>query len=125
VTYYLVIGDWGTGEGGGVTNIDLTIPGPTDGACCAGSNCSVTTPAACVGANTHFAGLGTVCNVPGNYTTPCCKADYNQNGSVTVQDIFDFLGGYFSVNPNADINGSGSVTVQDIFDFLAAYFGGC
>jgi hypothetical protein len=55
---------------------------------------------------------------------PCCKADYNHVGGVTVQDIFDFLAGYFATNPFADANGSGSVTVQDIFDFLAAYFQG-
>ncbi len=54
-----------------------------------------------------------------------CPADINCSGSVTVQDIFDFLALYFSSAPKADINGSGSVTVQDIFDFLALYFSGC
>jgi hypothetical protein len=56
---------------------------------------------------------------------PRCVADFNGSGSVTVQDIFDFLAAYFSGNPAADVNGSGSVTVQDIFDYLAAYFAGC
>jgi hypothetical protein len=42
-----------------------------------------------------------------------------------VQDIFDFLSGYFSSDPCSDFNGSGT-SVQDIFDFLGAYFaGGC
>jgi hypothetical protein len=95
------------------------------GACCQGSSCSITTPAGCTGPNTAYAGDGTLCNAPGNNTTPCCKADYNHSGSVSVQDIFDFLAGYFSGNPNADINASGAVSVQDIFDFLAAYFAGC
>lgn len=54
-----------------------------------------------------------------------CPADFNDSGSVTVQDIFDFLGAYFAGNPSADFNGAGGVTVQDIFDFLAAYFTGC
>jgi hypothetical protein len=54
-----------------------------------------------------------------------CLADVNASGSVTVQDIFDFLALYFSNHPRADINASGSVTVQDIFDFLALYFTGC
>jgi hypothetical protein len=102
-----------------------TCPQP-DGACCCGSSCSLTPPAACTGTNTQFMGTGTVCNVAGNNTTPCCRADYNQSGSVSVQDIFDFLGGYFSLNPCADVNGSGPPpSVQDIFDFLAAYFAGC
>ncbi len=56
---------------------------------------------------------------------PTCLADFNGNGSVTVQDIFDFLAAYFASNPTADVNNSGGVTVQDIFDFLAAYFAGC
>ncbi len=54
-----------------------------------------------------------------------CAADYNQSGAVTVQDIFDFLAGYFGAAPAADINGAAGITVQDIFDFLATYFGGC
>jgi hypothetical protein len=54
-----------------------------------------------------------------------CPADYNESGTVSVQDIFDFLAGYFAGNPRADFNGSGGLSVQDIFDFLAAYFTGC
>jgi hypothetical protein len=104
---------------------DPCNPNPT-GACCRGTTCAADTAAACVGVNAAFAGSGTVCNVFGvNNTTPCCLANYNQVGGVTVQDIFDFLAGYFTVNALADINASGSVTVQDIFDFLAGYFAGC
>ena len=54
-----------------------------------------------------------------------CTADFNGSGAVTVQDIFDFLGAYFSADPNADVNSSGVITVQDIFDFLGLYFAGC
>ncbi len=98
----------------------------TTGACCSGSTCATSTQAECTGVNTHFAGTGTVCNVFGtNNTTPCCLADYNQSGAVSVQDIFDFLSGYFTFNMQADINASGMVSVQDIFDFLGAYFSGC
>ncbi len=46
--------------------------------------------------------------------------DWNCSGTVTVQDIFDFLGGYFT--GHGDANGDGVTSVQDIFDFLAAYF---
>lgn len=56
---------------------------------------------------------------------PCCTADFNSSGAVTVQDIFDFLSEYFAGGPRADINGAGGLSVQDIFDFLAAYFAGC
>lgn len=56
---------------------------------------------------------------------PCCPPDYNGDGAISVQDIFDFLAGYFGQDPEADFNGDGNLSVQDIFDFLAAYFTGC
>src|SRR5205085_10637558 len=36
---------------------------------------------------------------------PPCVADFNGSGTVTVQDLFDFLGAWFSLDPRADING--------------------
>jgi hypothetical protein len=58
--------------------------------------------------------------------SPCaCRADYNHSGTLNVQDIFDFLSGWFGGNPAADFNGMGGITVQDIFDFLSAWFAGC
>jgi hypothetical protein len=113
------------GNGTYIGNDTTCSPTPCVGACCRGSSCQSTTQAACTGANTVFAGLNTVCNTYPNFTTPCCLADYNHVGGVTVQDIFDFLSGYFTLSPNADINGSGAVSVQDIFDFLSVYFAGC
>ena len=93
------------------------------GACCTGSTCSeVLSSTLCSG---HFAGAGSSCNASGNSTTPCCRADFNGSGSVTVQDIFDFLSAWFAHAPTADFNQSGSVTVQDIFDFLTAWFAHC
>jgi hypothetical protein len=101
-------------------------PNPCNrGACCRGSTCVVTEDTTCIGAFSRFAGFLVACNAPGNNRTPCCKADFNQNGVLSVQDIFDFLAAYFGNDPRADFNGSGSISVQDIFDFLAAYFGGC
>ena len=66
-------------------------------------------------------------NVPVNQTLTLvyCNADFNGNGTATVQDIFDFLAAWFAGQPSANINGVGGVTVQDIFDFLAAWFAGC
>lgn len=57
--------------------------------------------------------------------TPPCIADFNGSGGLSVQDIFDFLAGYFAGDPRADVNGVGGLSVQDVFDFLAAYFEGC
>jgi len=54
-----------------------------------------------------------------------CTPDITGDGTLTVQDIFDFLGLYFAGDVRADFNGAGGLSVQDIFDFLSAYFAGC
>lgn len=56
---------------------------------------------------------------------PPCRGDFNGDGSATLQDLFDYLGAWFALDPGADVNGSGSVTLQDLFDYLGAWFGGC
>ncbi len=61
----------------------------------------------------------------GTLNIRCCPADYNLSFTVSVQDIFDFLAGYFANLPAADVNNSGTISVQDIFDFLAGYFANC
>ncbi len=54
-----------------------------------------------------------------------CPADFNCDGVIAVNDIFDFLAAWFSGSHKADINGGG-LGVNDIFDFLSAWFaGGC
>lgn len=61
-------------------------------------------------------------------TTPCNLADYNDNGSVTADDIFAFLDGWFAQNGvctsncTADINGQNNVTADDIFAYLDLWF---
>jgi hypothetical protein len=109
-------------EGGVCTPSPCPLP---PGACCRGSICTLAPAQDCSGPGNSFGGSGTVCNIPGNSTTPCCLADFNHDGSVAVQDIFDFLAAYFMNDPWADQNASGVVGVQDIFDFITAYFAGC
>jgi hypothetical protein len=58
-------------------------------------------------------------------TRATCPADFDCSGGVGVQDIFDFLNAWLSLDPRADFNGVGGVTTQDIFDFLNAWFAGC
>ncbi len=53
-----------------------------------------------------------------------CAADFNSDGTLAVQDIFDFLNAWFAGSPAGDFNGGG-LTVGDIFDFLNSWFGGC
>jgi hypothetical protein len=53
-----------------------------------------------------------------------CPADFNGDGALAVQDIFDFLTAWFAGSATADFSGGG-LSVQDIFDYLAAWFTGC
>jgi hypothetical protein len=60
------------------------------------------------------------------FRVPCaCRADFDLSGSVSVQDVFDFLAAFFAGDARADVNGVGGLSVQDVFDFLGAYFAGC
>ena len=52
------------------------------------------------------------------------KGDFNRDGTISVQDIFDFLGAWFQGIAGSDWNGDGTTSVQDIFDFLADWFAG-
>jgi hypothetical protein len=58
-------------------------------------------------------------------TPPGCAPDFNGDGVLAVQDIFDFLNAWFAGSPAADFNGANGLQVQDIFDFLNAWFAGC
>lgn len=52
-----------------------------------------------------------------------CACDWNSDGSLSSQDFFDFIGGFFA--GNGDFNEDGTTTSQDFFDFIACFFGGC
>ncbi len=66
---------------------------------------------------------GTFAITPGAYPATC-PADFNADGTLAVQDIFDYLNAWFSGSSSADFNGNG-LSVQDIFDYLNAWFTGC
>ena len=105
---------------------------PAAGVCCRGATCSTSiTQANCTAVGTvgaSFLSSASACNGAGADTAPCCYADFNHSGSITVQDIFDFLSAWFGESPYAKVGGDGVAppTVQAIFDFLAAWFArGC
>lgn len=56
---------------------------------------------------------------------PLCRADFNGDGSDTLQDLFDFLFAWFARDARADVNGVDGVSLQDLFDFLSFWFQGC
>jgi hypothetical protein len=102
--------------------ITLRSPAPL-AACCDGHRCAILpTPTACF-ARGGFLATGNTCGP--TPTTTCCFADFNRDGQVGVQDVFDFITAYLTNSPAADVDGSGQVTVQDVFAFLAVYFAGC
>jgi hypothetical protein len=115
----------------GVTGRNET---PAPGACCTGVACTVLFQINCAapvaGLGRSFKGPGAACNAPGNATTPCCKADFNQDGTRAPADIFAYLNAYFSLDPltipATDTTGDGVKAPSDIFGFLNLYFaGGC
>jgi hypothetical protein len=116
----------GSYRGNGTSCLPNPCPAPA-GVCCRGATCATSTSANCTGTYTAFS-TATVCNATGVFTTPCCHANYNKAGAITVQDVFDFLTDWFNSEPRANIsnNGAGAPTVQSVFDFLSAWFnGGC
>ena len=71
------------------------------GACCRGTTCSVTTTLGCIAVapTARFLGVGTSCTpLPGG-TNPCCPADFDNSGALSVQDIFNFLQSWFAGCP--------------------------
>jgi len=61
VTYYIQVGDWGVGEGGGPTQVNFDCVAGALGACCApNGTCTEVSPGACVGVGT-YQGNGTDC----------------------------------------------------------------
>jgi hypothetical protein len=115
-----------------VARLGCPIPVAGSGVCCRGSTCnSSIAQASCVGsgnAGAVFASAASACNASGNGASPCCYADYNKQGGVSVADIFDFLNDWFAGNPMAAVGGdgtTGTLSVQHIFDFLNFWFSGC
>lgn len=75
---------------------------------------------------------GTASMIPSAFTAiwgcplpppPPCPADWDDDGEVTVPDIFAFLSSWFG--GDADFNEDGQTTVPDIFAYLIAWFAGC
>lgn len=102
-------------------------PPPPVGACCMGASCTVTIQSGCAGPNHRFTGDSTTCNATPASTTPCCRADFDQNAALGVADIFEYLASWFASSPDCCIASpaGSSPNVQDIFEFLGAWFSGC
>lgn len=54
-----------------------------------------------------------------------CKADFNSDWTVTIDDLFLYFNAYFLSDPKADVNGLGGVTIDDLFLYINLWFTGC
>lgn len=120
----------GGAAGGTATTCDPNVCPPPTGICCRGCTCAITTSAGCTappGLFAQFTAGGSACNSGGSLITPCCFADYNQSGGVTIDDLFLYFDAWFTGNPLADTSGNGASTpnIDDLFLFLNVWFTGC
>jgi hypothetical protein len=56
---------------------------------------------------------------------PACRADFNNDGELTFDDIQAFVGAYNAQQAVADFNSDGEWTFDDIQLFVSAYNAGC
>jgi hypothetical protein len=63
-----------------------------------------------------------VVEVPGTGGPQFCDADWCQDGSKSVADIFCFLADWFALDPDARTYGGAATPVQAIFAWLAVWF---
>ena len=97
------------------------------GACCAGSTCTIVSQSGCAGPGSRFTGPGLACNASLSTNVPCCRADFNQDGIVSIDDLFLYINAHFSSSPAAAItsNGTSPPVLDDLFLYINAYFVGC
>lgn len=95
--------------------------------CCRGTTCVPVAAGSCVGSvagssSVTFASCGT-----GNTLASCCYADFDHNGTSSVDDLFLFLNAWFTSSPYAKFGGDtvASPAVDDLFLFLNGWFTGC
>lgn len=136
-TWTLTITDLDPADAGTLNGWQLVFePGTADrcaipGACCTGApqggvgtTCTLATLSECAAAGGSFRGSGISCGAAGN-PVACCKANFDAQSGVQVNDIFSFLSAWFSSDPRADFDGVNGRTIADIFAFLAAWFARC
>jgi hypothetical protein len=103
------------------------------GVCCRGATCNtVIGPAECSAHNAAAGALyslrGDRCEPAPGMARPCCHADYDKNGTVSVVDILGYLQDWLDVSPFARIGtdgSSGAPVADDLFAFLGSWFAGC
>ncbi len=90
-----------TQQAAGTTCSPNLCPAPSIGACCnnATGACLVVDQSVCTTLGANYRGNGTTCSVGQCTATPVCRADFNGQNGVDVQDIFEFLNAWFAGCP--------------------------
>ncbi|MBC7772956.1 MAG: hypothetical protein H7210_10710 [Pyrinomonadaceae bacterium] len=82
-------------------------------------------PTLFVGGGFQSAG-GVASSVVARYSVvACCSSDFNADGYLTTQDLFEFLEAFFAGAPAADINHDSFTNSADFFQLLTGLFIGC
>lgn len=89
------------------------------GACCHGDTaCVISDSAPCLNTGGLFRGPATTCSVR-LCTSPPCPCDWNADGSLDIQDVFDW---YFDVQAGGgDLDGDGDFDDEDANEFLTCF----
>jgi hypothetical protein len=58
-------------------------------------------------------------------TLTFCPAEFNCSGTLTTQDIFDYLNAWLAADPAADIDGIPGLATGDLFAYITEWFMGC
>jgi hypothetical protein len=61
----------------------------------------------------------------GAFEYQLCPGDFNFNGTVSVQDVFDFLSAFFLNDPRSDVDGQVGINVGDVLTFVQRWFRPC
>ena len=71
--------------------------------------------------------VGSVCSTLASDAAPVtfCRADFNCSGTLTIADLFDYLGAWFAADPHADFDTAPGLSMNDIVEYVNTWFAGC
>jgi hypothetical protein len=73
----------------------------------------------------QIAGVGRLNGRRRAFMLSLCRADYNGDGVVNIQDFLSYLAAFSAGTPRSDFNGDGAVNIQDLLAYLAQFSLGC
>ena len=100
---------------------------PTNENCCRGTTCNSIAAGSCTGTVAGSASITVASCGSGAGLTSCCYADFNHDGTQSIDDLFLYFNAYFTGSPWANYGGDGveTPTIDDLFLYINAYFTGC